>query len=389
MNLKFIKATFFLGLFAISLQGYAQNTVTEPDGRKGDNVIFTAMPILMVSPDAKAGAMGETGVATAPDVNSIHWNPAKLAFIENTGGISASYSPWLKSIAPDVNLFYLSGFYRLDERNVLGSSLRYFSLGSLPLRNEYNDNLGDFTPNEFAFDISYARSFGENFSLGTALRYINSNIFNGTTSTGQDTKPGQSIAADVSGYYKNETNIFNMPALFALGLNISNIGTKMSYDDGVTKLFLPTNMRLGASSTFHLDDLSDFTVALDLNKLLAPTPNYVLNENRNRIDTNQDKSVPSAIFGSFSDAPGGFSEEMKEISYSTGIEYMYNKQFALRAGYFYENPDKGNRKYATVGAGFRFNVTDLNLSYVLGNRDKSPLAQTLRFSLILNFGQNY
>ncbi len=388
MNINFIKAIFLVTLFVISLQGYAQTPITD-DGRQGDNVIMTAVPILLVSPDARSGAMGEVGAATSPDANSIHWNPAKLAFIENTGGISASYSPWLKSIAPDVNLFYLSGFYRLDERNVLGSSLRYFSLGTLHATGNDNEALGDYTPNELAFDITYARSFGENFSLGTAIRYINSNIFNGTNAAGQDTKPGRSIAADVSGYYKNETNIFNMPALFALGLNISNIGTKMSYSNDGPKSFLPTNLRLGTASTFHLDDLSDFTIALDLNKLLAPTPNYVLNENGNIIDTNQDKSVPSAIFGSFSDAPGGFSEEMKEISYSTGVEYMYNKQFALRAGYFYENPDKGNRKYATVGAGFRFNVADLNLSYVLGNRDKSPLAQTLRFSLILNFGQNY
>jgi hypothetical protein len=376
-----ILTIFLSGLFTVA---FAQS---QTDGRLG-NVISTAVPILGVSPDSRSGAMGDVGVAISPDVNAIHWNPAKLAFLEDKYGFSLSYTPWLQRIVPDINLAYLTGYYRLDERNVVGASLKVFSLGKIDLRGNSNDEQGTYNPNELAFDLTYARSFGENFSLGTAVRYIHSNLFNGAFNIGQDTKPGTSIAADVSGYYKNETEILNTPALLAFGLNISNIGNKMSYsdNDNGTQQFLPTNMRLGGATTFHLDDMSDFTVALDLNKLLVPTPDFVIDANGKPVDKNKDKSVPAGIFGSFSDAPGGFKEEMQEISYSAGLEYWYNKQFALRTGYFYENPNKGNRKYLTLGAGLRYNVVDINLSYLLATQNTSPLAQTLRFSLIFNFG---
>jgi hypothetical protein len=385
MKLNFIKASSTF-LFLISLTTFAWSQ--SEDGREGTNIITTAVPILGVSPDARSGAMGDVGVAISPDVNSIHWNPSKLAFLPDKYGFSLSYTPWLQRIAPDINLGYLAGYYRLDERNVLGASLKYFSLGKIDLKGETNDDRGSYSPNELAFDLTYARSFGENFSLGTAVRYINSNILNGAFQTGQDTKAATSIAADVSAYYKNETQLLNTPTLLAFGLNISNIGNKMSYTENGQKYFLPTNLRLGGATTFHVDDMSDFTFALDLNKLLVPTPNFVKDENGVPVDINRDKSVPAGIFGSFSDAPGGFSEEMQEISYSAGLEYWYNKQFALRTGYFYENPAKGNRKYMTLGAGLRYNVVDINLSYLLANVNTSPLAQTLRFSLIFNFGSS-
>ena len=383
MKSNFIKVSLILTLIVSHTSFvYSQKRT---DGREG-NVITTGMPILGVSPDARSGSMGDVGVAISPDVNSTHWNPSKLAFLPDKYGFSLSYSPWLQNVAPDINLAYLAGYYRLDERNVIGSSLRYFSLGNIQYTDEGGLATGSSTPNELAFDITYARSFGENFSLGTAIRYINSNIFQGSVALGLDNKAAQSVAADVSAYYKNETQLFNTPTLVAFGLNVSNIGPKLSYNDSGPNYFLPTNLRLGGATTFHVDDMSDFTFALDVNKLLVPTPNFVLDANGKEVNINNDKSVPAGIFGSFSDAPGGFKEEMQEISYSAGLEYWYNKQFALRTGYFFENPNKGNRKYLTVGAGLRYNVVDINVAYLLANQLESPLAQTLRFSLIFNFG---
>jgi hypothetical protein len=388
MKLHFIKVSLTF-LFLITLNNIAWSQINgNTDGRNGTNVISTAIPILGVGPDARSGAMGDVGAAISPDVNATHWNPAKLAFLPDNYGFSLSYSPWLQKIAPDINLAYLSGYYRLDERNVIGTSLRYFSLGNIQLTDATGQSTGQYSPSEYAIDVSYARSFGENFSLGTAVRYIHSGLLNGQFNVGQDTRAATSVAADVSAYYKNETQFLNTPALLAFGIDISNIGTKMSYTDNGPKQFLPTNLRIGGASTFHLDDMSDFTFALDLNKLLVPTPNYKLNSGGTYTDINQNESVPAGIFGSFSDAPGGFKEELQEISYSAGLEYWYNKQFALRTGYFYENPNKGNRKYLTLGAGLRYNVVDINLSYLVANQNTSPLAQTLRFSLIFNFGNS-
>lgn len=387
MKLNFLKIGSIVTILISLTSGTFSQTFT--DGRVG-NIISTAMPILGVSPDSRSGAMGDVGVAISPDANASFWNPAKLAFLEDKYGFSLSYSPWLQRIVPDINLGYLAGYYRLDERNVLGASFRYFSLGNIQYTLENGVEAGNFNPNEFSFDVTYARSFGENFSLGTAVRYINSNIFSGQQVSGQDTKAGTSFAADVSAYYKNDRQVFGVPSTLAFGLNISNIGPKLGYTDNETaKQFLPTNMRLGLANTFHADDMSDFTFAFDINKLLVPTPDLIVDPNGNgtsKIDKNRNKSVPAGIFGSFSDAPGGFSEEMQEISYSAGLEYWYNKQFALRTGYFYENPNKGNRQYLTIGAGLRYNVVDINLAYLLANQTQSPLAQTLRLSLIFNFG---
>lgn len=387
MNINFLKfGSIITILISVSTGAFSQ---TDPDGRQG-NIISTAMPILGVSPDSRSGAMGDVGAAISPDANASFWNPAKLAFLEDKYGFSLSYSPWLQRLAPDINLGYIAGYYRLDERNVIGSSFRYFSLGNIQFTDASGQEYGNANPNEFSFDVTYARSFGENFSLGTAVRYINSNIFSGSSTVGQETKPGTSFAADVSAYYKDEKQVFGVPSTMAFGLNISNIGPKLGYTDNESsKQFLPTNMRLGFANTFHADDMSDFTFAFDVNKLLVPTPDIIVDPQGNgntTIDRNSNKSVPAGIFGSFSDAPGGFNEEMQELSYSAGLEYWYNKQFALRTGYFYENPNKGNRQYLTIGAGLRYNIVDINLAYLLANQTQSPLAQTLRFSLIFNFG---
>jgi hypothetical protein len=275
----------------------------------------------------------------------------------------------------------------LDDRNTVGGSLRYFSLGTINLTdNEGNDN-GSYNPNEFAIDGTFARKFGEDFSLGTAVRFIYSNLLNGQFTLGQQTKPGTALAADVSAFYKRETVLFNSDARFALGLNISNIGTKISYTDNASKIFIPTNLKLGTATTF-LNGPGEFTVALDINKLLVPTPPRIDEKTGEIIGKDPDRSVPAGIFGSFSDAPGGFSEELQEINYSLGMEYWYDKQFALRTGFFYESPQKGNRQYLTLGAGLRYNVLNLDFAYLLASQQKSPLANTLRFSLVFNFGQS-
>lgn len=358
----------------------AQNST---DGRQG-NTITTAVPFLLITPDARSGSMGDVGVAISADVNATHSNPAKLAFVKDPYGFGLSYSPWLQKLVPDINLAYLNGFYKLDDRNTIGGSLRYFSLGNIQFVDVNQIETGSANPNELALDVSFARSFGENFSLGTALRFINSDLTNGFSQNGQETQPGTAVAADVSAFYTNPTTLFSKNAIISAGLNISNIGTKMSYSDGGPKYFLPTNMRLGGSATIQADDYNEFSFSLDLNKLLVPT-NPTYDKGVIIAGEDPDKSVPAGIFGSFSDAPGGASEEFQEISISAGAEYWYNRQFAIRAGYFYENPNKGNRQYLTLGLGLRYNIVDLDFSYLLANQQTSPLANTLRFSLLFNF----
>lgn len=358
---------------------------TQTDG-SGSNNILTAVPFLRITPDARSGAMGDAGVAVSPDANSFSINPAKMAFMLEPGGLAISYSPWLKQIIPDVNLGYISGYLHLDDRNTIGGSLRYFSLGQIQLTDANQQDLGTYNPNEFALDATFARNFGEEFSLGTTLRYIHSDLSSGQFLAGQDIRPGTAFAMDLSAYYKENVVMFSKEAIFSAGVNISNIGTKLSYVDGGQKQYLPANLKIGTASTFILDDYNTFTVAFDLNKLLVPTqPIYNL-DGSIRKGRAPERSLPSSIFGSFSDAPGGFSEELTEVSIAAGLEYWYNQQFALRAGYFYEHPDKGDRRYLTLGAGIKYNVFNIDVSYLAGNIQKSPLAGVMRFSLLFNFG---
>jgi hypothetical protein len=356
---------------------------TQSDGKR-TNTIQTAAPFLLITPDARSGAMGDAGVAISPDANSMHWNAAKLAFLDKPTGLSASYTPWLRNLVPDVDLGYLSIYHRLDDRNTIGGALRYFSYGSIQLTDNSQNDIGVYSPNEFSVEGSFSRRLGDGFSLGTALRYIRSSLSNGQFN-GQDIQPATALAADASAYYKTGTFLLGNDAELALGLNLSNIGSKMSYSEGGSKSFLPANMKLGAATTFLFDQLNHFTIALDMNKLLVPT-NPIRDVNGNIIEgKDSDRSVPAAIFGSFSDAPGGFSEELSEISFSLGTEYWYNKQFALRSGYFYEAPTKGDRRYLSFGAGLKYNVFNLDFAYLVANQQTSPLAQTLRFSLVFNF----
>ena len=363
------------------------------------NTITTAVPFLLIAPDSRAGAMGDVGVASSPDANSMHWNVAKMAFVEKEMGVSVSYSPWLRQLVPDINLSYVSGYKKLGDKGALGASLRYFSLGDIKFTNEVGDPIGDFNPAEFAFDVGYAQKFGERFSGGLAVRYIYSNLTGGIDVGGSNTSAGRSFAVDVGAFYTNgDAELFGQDAIFNAGLNISNIGAKISYTNDAVKDFIPINMRLGQSLTFVLDDHNSFSILTDVNKLLVPTPPiYATDDNGNpiidpvteepQIAAGKDPDVPivTGIFQSFGDAPGGFSEELREFNISAGLEYWYNKQFAVRAGYFHEHATKGNRKYITVGAGLKLSVFSVDFSYLISTTQQNPLANTVRFSLMFDF----
>jgi hypothetical protein len=384
------KRFFFYILFLLPSVAFSQTTIgngsTNTNGTNS-TAIPTAVPFLLISPDSRSGGMGEAGVALSPDANANFWNPSKLAFIEGTDAVSASYSPWLRSLVPDVSLSYLGYAHKLDERNTIGASIRYFNLGTIANTDGSGNFQSNYTPNEFSIDGSFARSFGNNFSLGLTLRYIHSNLFSGyVSSSSVQAKPGNAVAADISTYYKTEIQEFGNDATFAFGANISNIGTKISYSDNGTKYFLPTNLKIGVANTLNLDETNQVTFALDFNKLLVPTPPIRDNDGNIIKGKNDDVSVPAGIFGSFTDAPGGFSEEMQEISISPGVEYWYNKQFALRAGYFYQNPNKGGLHYFTLGTGFKYDIFAFDFSYIAASQQSSPLANTLRFTLTANFG---
>jgi hypothetical protein len=366
-----LKVSCFLAVLLFPFFVFAQTSSSTNGSNAG--AISTAVPFLTISPDSRSGALGDAGVALSPDANANYWNPSKLAFIEDDNEVSASYSPWLRNLVPDISLSYLSYAHKIDDRNSIGLSLRYFDIGSVQLTDGSGNSLGTFTPAEFSVDGSFARKFGENFSLGLTLRYIHSNLANGSaTSPTEGSKAGNAIAADASMYYKNPTQEFGTDALFAFGVDISNIGSKISYTTTGPSYYLPTNLRVGAANTWNFDADNQLTFTLDLNKLLVPT------------NPNSTVSVPAGIFQSFSDA--GVSDEFKEIYYSTGFEYTYNKLFSLRAGYYYENPSFGGRQYVTLGFGLKYQDLGFDFSYIAANQQNSPLANTLRFTLLYNFG---
>ena len=367
------------------------------------NTITTAVPFLLISPDSRAGGMGDCGVASTPDANSIHWNPSKLAFVDKQMGISVSYTPWLRALVPDINLAYLSWYYKTKKRGTVAASLRYFSLGDITFTDANGTTIGNFRPNEFAFDVAYGVKLGKTLSAGGAIRYINSNLTGGTFVDGSATRPGRSVAVDISALWRKDKIKLKggKKAITAIGLDISNIGNKMSYSDravqGVSSSnFLPINMRLGASFTCQLDDYNSISIECDANKLLVPTPPVYKRDSAGGIvyqggspvilyGKDPNRGVTEGILGSFDDAPGGGKEELREISYATGIEYWYNKLFAVRAGYFYESPYKGNRQYFTLGAGVKYNVFGLDFAYLIPTQQRNPLENTLRFTLTFDF----
>lgn len=383
------------------------------------NTITTAVPFLMISPDSRAGGMGDAGVAVSPDANAIHWNPSKLAFAEDEMQFNISYSPWLRNLVPDMNLAYLSFYKKLaNKRSAIGASLRYFSLGSITFTDINGGIIRDFTPKEFAVDLAFAQQFSDVFSGGIAIRYINSNLTGGISVQGADSKAGQSVAADVSFFYtKRDLQLGDKDGEFNFGFNVSNIGAKMRYTETSETDFIPINLRLGPCIKVDLDEYNSVAFNLDINKLLVPTPPVYLQEPDSNgqlrpakdddgnfiVASGQDPNVGVAtgIFGSFSDAPGVVTydddgnavveggsvtrEEFREVNLAGGLEYWYAKQFAFRAGYFWEHATKGNRKYFTLGAGLRYNVFAIDLSYLIANSQQSPLANTLRFTLGFNF----
>ena len=355
------------------------------------NPIYTGVTSLSIAPDARAGALGDIGVATEPDVNSQYWNPAKYPFNIARAGVSMSYTPWLRQLVSDIDLINLAGFYRIGDYSAVSGSLTYFSLGEVFVENEMV-----IKPYEMALDVAYSRMLSETFSAAIALRYIHSDL---QYNYAEDMSPGSAFAADIALYYNNYILLGNRECMIGLGLNASNIGTKISYDDGATNEFIPTNLRLGASLLVPIDEYNTISFSADINKLMVPTrPTYsqFLEESGYEQGDNSyyseyqtwlestgynDISPISGMFKSFSDAPGGFSEELKEIYAGVGVEYCYNQQFSVRGGYHYENEYKGNRKYFTVGAGFRMNVFSLDAAYLISTAQSNPLDQTLRFSL--------
>jgi hypothetical protein len=380
MKKKTIVIFIFLTALACNSELFSQNA--------GElNAIQTVVPFLTIAPDSRAGGMGDAGVATTPDVYSMHWNPAKFAFIEGNGGVGISYSPWLRNLVPDINIAYLTGYKRLDSKQVLSASLLYSSLGDVPFTDDFGNLERTFNPNEFALDAAYSRLFSEKFSGGIAFRFIYSNLTGGSYAGGEATKPGTSFAADISGYYQNKISFLGKDALLGFGLNFSNIGTKMSYSDAQTSDFIPMNMRLGTAFTVNFDTYNKLTATIDINKLLVPTSPRYSSTNPDSIIAGKDPNVavPVAIFQSFFDAPGGFKEEFHELTFSYGLEYWYNNQFAIRGGYFHENETKGNRKYFTAGAGFRLKIFTLDFSYLMPLAQNHPLARTLRFSIAFDF----
>lgn len=388
--MKGIRIFSVLTVMVITLLGVTNQSMAQ-SSTSGSNVISTAVPFLTITPDSRAGAMGDAGVASSPDMNSQHWNPAKYAFIGNDMGVALSYSPWLRNLVDDINLAYLAGFKRLDDEQVLSASLRYFALGSINLYNTNGDPLGQQSPNEFAIDFGYSRLLSEKFSGSVAFRYIRSDLTGGMLINNVESHAGNAFATDIAFYYRTEMRQNRKNSVFSAGLNLSNIGSKISYTDGETKDFLPANMRLGVSYETELDDYNKLGFTVDFNKLMVPTSNYESVEDENGVivggGSNQDKSVLGGIFSSFTDAPGGFKEELQEVNVSLGVEYWYQEQFALRAGYFYENENKGNRKFITAGAGFKLNVFTLDFSYLFTTQQNHPLENTLRFSLAFNFDE--
>ncbi|MBB6462053.1 type IX secretion system outer membrane channel protein PorV [Flammeovirga kamogawensis] len=377
INLK-VKSIFILLSVLSTVNVLAQSQIVGQD--QNSNPIITAVPFLTIAPEARGAAMGDMGAATSADVNSSHWNPSKYARIDNEYGVSLSYNPWLQKIVGDMALSYLSGYYKLNDRQTIGASMRYFDLGSI----DFTDNQGSvtrtFNPREYSFDGHFAMQLSNRYSMAVSARYIYSNLAGSISSGAQDSKPGHAFAADISGYWVNpDVNLGQYNAVFAWGWNISNIGTKMNYSNESQEDFLPTNLRLGTTLTTELDPYNKITFGIDINKLLVPTPDSTYDY--------KSVGVLQGMWYGLAKAPGGFSEKMKEIMWSVGAEYWYNDMFAARVGYFYENPEKGDRQYMQMGLGIRYQVVTLDFSYLLSFKRNNPLEDTLRFTLSFNFGE--
>lgn len=385
-------ALFICALFAATYSMHAQVNVAGQDTSR--RVITTAVPFLLIATDARAGGMGDAGAATTADANATHWNIAKLAFIKNDVGFSLSYTPWLSKIINDMSLSYLTGYYKINKEQSVGMSLSYFDLGNIQFTDEFGEYLQNFNPREFSFSGSYARLLSENMSIGVTLKYIRSNLTGNVFSSNSDSQAGVSIAADIGWYWKKD---IGQNSNLALGATIKDIGNKITYSNDDQLEFIPTTLKFGTAYKHNLDPNNSLTIALDFNKLMVPTPPvYVVDENGRVVyDQNgdpeiargkdPDRALLSGMFGSFTDAPDGASEELKEIMLGGGIEYWYKDLFAVRGGYFWEAYEKGDRKYFTMGLGLRYNVFGIDFAYLVPQTKEHPLAETLRFSLHFDF----
>lgn len=372
-------------IWAVNLLLLVSVTVWAQDKRDMFNPVNTSVTSQSIAPDARGGGMGDVGAATDPDAMSQYWNPAKYPFNISRAGVSLNYTPWLRQLVSDMNLAYLAGYYRIGDYSAVSASLRYFSLGEV-MTSSGVDAANDMTinPYEMSLDVGYSLMLSEKFSLGAVVRWIYSDL---TYDYTEDTSPGSAFAADIACYYQNYINLGSRECQLGLGLNISNIGSKITFGGSDNSEFIPTNLRLGASLMVPIDEFNRITFAADANKLLVPT--YPKQEEGESTEDYQERvqrdyydvSSISGMFKSFNDAPGGFKEELEEIQWSVGAEYVYNDRFSLRAGYHHESENKGNRKYFTVGAGFKMNVFSLDAGYVIATAKSNPLDQTLRFSL--------
>ncbi|MDR1527649.1 MAG: type IX secretion system outer membrane channel protein PorV [Dysgonamonadaceae bacterium] len=347
------------------------------------NPLRSGIPSLTIAPDARGGAMGDIGAATDPDIFSQYWNPAKYAFAYSKAGAGFSFTPWLAKLVDDINLSYLTGYYKIGDNDnlAIGSSLRYFSLGLIQLTGEDAMVYNETRPYEMAFDASVALKFTETYSQSVAFRYIFSDLGSGMREDGMS--PASAVAVDVAGYFNNYLMLGSSECLLGLGYNISNIGNKVSYDGGNTNVFLPTNLRIGASLLYPMDDYNTLSFNADLNKYLIPTPPDLegVDDKPAAMQPYYDTSPIAGIFQSFSDAPGGMKEELQEIMWSVGAEYAYDRKFFVRGGYFHESPNKGNRQYFSLGTGFKLTSFQLDVAYLISTVPSNPLDQTLRFSL--------
>jgi hypothetical protein len=362
--MKKIACSLLLIFFTTSIL-WAQSTVDN-----SLNPLITGVPSLSIAPDARGGGMGDVGAATTPDVNSQYWNPAKYAFMESGAGLSLSYTPWLSKLVSDMSISYLAGYYKIGDRQAISASLRYFSLGSVDLTDANGNTLNSITPAEYSIDAAYSRQLSDKWSAAVALRFIDSDLSGGQIS---DMYPGLAVAADVATYYHTTIQASTGDSQFGFGANISNIGSKISYDKGNTSIFLPTNLRVGVSYQYPLDNYNSISINADINKLLVEPQDSMTTQQYSQIST------ISSMFKSFSDP-----DFIKRIQTSVGAEYAYNKEFFVRGGYYYESQISGNRKYFTLGAGFMLNVFQLDVSYLIATSQSNPLDQTLRFSLAFN-----
>ena len=370
-------------LAALTLMGISPLTATAQEKADMFNPEKNSVTSQSIAPDARAGGMGDVGAATDPDVASQFWNPAKYPFTISRAGVSLNYTPWLRQLVSDIDLAYLVGYYRIGDYSAVSGSLRYFSLGEV-FYGDTNDTQMTLNPYEMSFDVAYSIMLSEKFSIAAGVRWIYSDL---TYNYDDTSSPGSAFAVDLAAYYQNYVNIGQRECQLGIGLDISNVGSKINFGGDENSEFLPANLRLGASLMVPVDEYNRFSIAVDANKPLVPTmPVKMDGESDEDFITRKqndyyDVSPISGIFKSFGDAPGGFKEEMQEIRWSVGAEYVYNDKFSLRAGYHHESENKGNRKYFTVGAGFKMNVFSLDAGYVIATAKSNPLDQTLRFSL--------